>query len=141
MAKIQKITSSQQVTDGRMGLKKHKKISGLLPSGLKTSRYRDDVNTVNDYLCNMLKPGENILYLKPSGWTLPNGDLKSDYYFKNGLHLIEGGYRLFSGYIRNILCLKPTSHHFSSIACTYKIYFHRCTCHCSSGDCNNFAFS
>ena len=46
-------------------------ITGLLPRDLKTSRYRDDVNTVNDYLCNMLKPGESILYLKPSGLDSP----------------------------------------------------------------------
>ena len=43
----------------------------FIAQGPENHRYRDDVNTVNDYLCNMLKPGESILYLKPSGWTLP----------------------------------------------------------------------
>ena len=57
----------------------------------------------------MLKPEDNLLYLNPSGWTLPNGDLKSDLYFKDGLHLIEGGYHHFYIYISNILPFKPTS--------------------------------
>ena len=92
-------------------------MTGLLPRGLKTSRYRDDVNAVNNCLCDMLKPEESLLYLKPSGWTLPNGDLRSDYYFKDGLHLIKGGYHHFSSCISDILSLKPTfqSSHLSSL--------------------------
>ena len=70
-------------------------LTGLLPRGLKTSRFRNDSYSVNNYLGDMLKPGDSLLYLKPSGWTLPNGDLKSDLYFKDG-HLIEGGYHKYS---------------------------------------------
>ena len=53
-------------------------LTGLLPRGLKTSRFRNDAIAVNNYLGDMLKPEDNLLYLKPSGCTLPNGDLKSD---------------------------------------------------------------
>ena len=82
----------------------HSKIflMGLMPRGLETSKFRNDAYSVNNYLGDMLKPGDSLLYLMDSGWTLPNGDLKSDIYFKDGLHLIEGGYHQFSIYISNI---------------------------------------
>ena len=114
----------------------HSKIilTGLLPRGLKTSRFRNDAYSVNNYLGDMLKPGDNLLYLKPSGWTLPNGDRESDLYFKDGHH--------FSIYISNIVSFKLyfsiLSFFFSSLACTYNISSHSCTRHCSSGDCNDF---
>ena len=92
-------------------------ITGLLPRGLKTSNFQNDAYSVNNYLGGILKPGDSLLYLKPSGWTLPNGDLKSDFYFKDRLHLIEGGHHKFSIYISNILSFKPTSqsYHLSSL--------------------------
>ena len=89
-----------------------------MPRGLKISKFRNDAISVNNYLGDMLKPGDSLLYLKPSWWTLPNGDQKSDFYCKDGLHLIEGGHHQFSIYIRNILSLKPTSQssHLSSLS-------------------------
>ena len=48
-------------------------LTSLLPRGLKTSKFPNHAISVNNYLGGMLKPGDSLLYLKPSGWTLSKG--------------------------------------------------------------------
>ena len=79
-------------------------ITGLLPRGLKASSYREEIDCVNNHL-DLLTPETPFCYAKPSGWTIPNGELKPDFFYRDGLHLIEEGYHHFSSYIKNILDL------------------------------------
>jgi len=78
-------------------------IHGLLPRDASSSKYRKTVALVN-HILKTITDTNYFIYIEPDlqQWT-PNGCLNPNFYFKDGLHLIKGGYVYLNKVIKPLM--------------------------------------